>query len=120
MHVRTQDALKMHRIWRVFGRSLDALCTECKMLRSRSKVEKTKRSSSVCTLYTYSVPTAFIVCFECVPYGVNNQGLILEGGHPGLDPVHTQCIHAPSKLHTKLRTKTLAYRSSESKPHFQR
>ena len=78
------------------------------MPKSMSKVEKTERSISVYTPYIYSVPTASIVRSLCVPYGVKNQG------HPGLDVVRNHCVHAPSKL----RTNTLAYRSSESKSHF--
>ena len=44
-----------------FRWSLDGVWMEWKMPRSRSKVEKTERSNSVCTPYTYSVPTASIV-----------------------------------------------------------
>ena len=58
-------ARKMHSKRTVYGqlfiRSLDRVWTEWKTPRSRSKVEKTERSISICTPYTYSVPTASIV-----------------------------------------------------------
>ena len=91
---------------------------EWKMPRSMLKVEKTERSISVCTPYMYSVPTASIVRFLCMPYGVKTQGYDFGGrasrSRPSAYPLCPHCVHAPSKL----RTKTLAYRSSESKSHF--